>query len=199
MVLFQSNMKCLHCSNQAKLKFTDKNLCNKCFCKVIEKRVRKYIRLNKLISKDDRLLIVDKVCEYFIDNIIKNLPTKQFRIDFDEDLFLILKDGKINDFVKNNKIDRVIIPWTLDHEAFFFLTKFFEKGFDLDRLKFDKKYIKLFLTVDEKSLIEFCKIKKIRYNRIKDSRLNKELERLVERYPELKYSLGKSIKVLKKL
>lgn len=169
-------MKCIHCSSTAKLKFTDKNLCNRCFCKVIEKRVRKYLRLNKLITKGDKVYIDSDVCKYFIDKIIS------FPIE-------IVKDKK--------KADKVVIPWTLDHEGLSFLGKFFEKEFGME--KENKKYVKLFKTIDEKSLFEFCRIKKIKYKKIKDNELSKELDKLSKKYPELKYSLGKSVEILKNL
>lgn len=171
-------MKCLHCTNKATLKFTDKNLCNRCFCNVIEKRVRKYLRLGKYIRKGDKLFIDSDVCKYFIDRIV-NFPIE---------------------LVKSRaKADKIIVPWTLDYECLLFLQGFCDKKFKLDMLKQDKKIVKLFLTIDETSLIGFCKIKKLKYDKIKDSNMKKELDQLAARYPETKYSLGKSVEILKKI
>ncbi len=174
---FYPYMKCIHCSATAKYKFTDKNLCTRCFCKVIEKRVRKYLRLGRFITKGDKVFVDGDVCKYFIDSIIS---------------FPMIK-------VKDKaKADKIIVPYTLDHKCLLFLQRFSEKNFDLDMWKLsEKKIVKLFMTIDEASLIEFCKIKKIKYEPIKDSKLKKELDKLVAKYPETKYSLGKSIEVLK--
>lgn len=200
-------MICIHCSSPATLKFTDKELCDRCFCKVVEKRVRKYVRINKLIAKDDRLLVIGDVCGYFVARIIKDLPVKIVKAKFDGELVEVFDDeksnksgnNKIKGMIKKNKVDKVIIPWTLDHECLLFMTKLFDKGFGRDKLKQDKKHIKLFLTIDEKSLIEFCRIKKLEYRPIKEHKLRAELDRLSEKYPEVKYSLGKSIEFLNKL
>ncbi len=169
-------MKCIHCSSKAKYKFTDKQLCAKCLCKVIEKRVRKYLRLSKAIKKGDKVYVDSDVCKFFIDSIIS---------------FPIVK-------VKTKeKADKVVVPWTLDHECMLFMDKFGGKNFNIE--KENKKIIKLFITIDEKSLIEFCKIKKIKYKQMKQNKLKKELDKLVVKYPEIKYSLGKSIEILKKI
>ncbi len=169
-------MKCIHCSFKAKLKFTDKDLCSRCFCKVVEKRVRKYLRLSKAIKKGDKIYIDSDVCKYFIDSIISFPIT-------------IVKTKA--------KADKVVIPWTLDHECLLFMKKFGDKNYK--KIKTDKKTVKLFITIDEESLIEFCKIKKIKYQPIKESKLKKELDKLVDKYPEMKYSLGKSVDVLKNI
>jgi len=147
-------------------------------CKIIEKRIRKYLRLSKVITKGDKIYIDSDVCKYFIDKII-SFPIERVK--------------------SKNKADKVVVPWTLDHECIMFLDKFGEKNFKLDMLKNKKKIVKLFLTIDEASLIEFCKINKIKYEPMKKSKMKKELDKLVEKYPEMKYSLGKSIGILKKL
>lgn len=192
-------MICIHCSQPATLKFTDKELCDRCFCKVIEKRVRKYARINKLIAKGDRLLVVGEVCSYFVARMIKDLPVKIVKAKFDNELADMFDEKRVNGIVKKNKINKIIIPWTLDHECLLFMTKLFGKGFGANRLKEDKRYIKLFVTIDEKSLTEFCRIKKLEYRPIKEDKLRAELDKLAEKYPEVKYSLGKSVELLKKL
>tara|TARA_Y100000034_G_scaffold39094_2_gene48182 strand:+ start:22673 stop:23218 length:546 start_codon:yes stop_codon:yes gene_type:complete len=181
-------MKCHNCSATAKYKFTDKRLCARCFCKVVEKRLRKYLRLSKCITKGDKVYVDSDVCKYFIDKIITFPITK-------------VKVGKKGTTIKEitKKVDKMVIPWTLDHECMLFLDKFSGKGFDLKMLESDKKIVKLFLTIDEASLIDFCKINKIKYDKIKNNKVKNKIDKLVEKYPEIKYSLGKSIGVLKNI
>ncbi len=53
-------MDCVNCkSTNAKIKldYLGKTVCNSCFCKIIERRISKTIRTNKLISKKDKILV----------------------------------------------------------------------------------------------------------------------------------------------
>jgi len=52
-------MKCANCSEDAKieLRYLGKSICPACFTKIIEKRISKNIRINKLIDKKDKIAV----------------------------------------------------------------------------------------------------------------------------------------------
>src|SRR3989344_4178709 len=115
-------MKCYKCNCKAIISIPHlKPVCKRCFEGIIERRIRKYIRINKLIKKNDRLIIKDPICLYFIKKIIKS-PVK-----------IVKKNGK------------EVIPWTLDDECNSFLYNFFKPNF---KIKENNK-IKLLRTVTE--------------------------------------------------
>ena len=75
-------MKCIKCSGKAEISSL-KHIgpaCRSCFLKIIEKRVRKELRLNSQIKKNDKILIIDNgtkesaVGEFLLKSIIKDLP-----------------------------------------------------------------------------------------------------------------------------
>ena len=53
-------------------------LCKLCFCRTIEKRIRKYARINKIFKKNDRILVTDNLDHYLVKSMIKDLPVKIF-------------------------------------------------------------------------------------------------------------------------
>ncbi len=170
-------MKCYKCNNKAKVNIPHlKPLCENCFTRIIEKRIRKNIRINKLIKKNDKLLIKDSLSLYFIKKIIKS-PIK------------IVK--------KNGKNVKEVIQWSLDDECNLFLFKFFKPNFNI---KNNNKIIKLFKTVTDEELIEFSKIKHIKYRTLnKHNNIENLLNNLNKKYPEIKFSLLKCIENIKEI
>ena len=55
-----------------------KNVCQSCFARMIEKRVRKYVRKNKIFRKNDRLLVIDDLSFFLVKSIIKGMPSRIF-------------------------------------------------------------------------------------------------------------------------
>jgi len=170
-------MKCYKCDRPAKVHIGHlRPLCNNCFIKIIEKRIRKYIRINKLIKKNDKLLIKDPLSLYFIKKIIKS-PIK-----------IINKKGK------NAK---EIFPWSLDDECSLFLDLFFNKNFNIKNIENNK--IKLFKTITDEELTEFSKIKHIKYKQLKKHRNINLLDNLNKKYPDIRFSLLKCIENIKRI
>ncbi|PIN80487.1 hypothetical protein COV16_00795, partial [Candidatus Woesearchaeota archaeon CG10_big_fil_rev_8_21_14_0_10_34_8] len=63
-------MKCLSCNKkESKYKY-----CKKCFVNIVERRVRKHVRVFGL-KKDQKVVVNDNVTMYFLENII-HLPLK---------------------------------------------------------------------------------------------------------------------------
>lgn len=136
------------------------------FSRIIEKRIRKYVRLNKLFKKNDIILVKDDVSEYFVKKIVRDLPVK---------------------IVKKGKADKIVGLWTADDE----INNFFMKIF---REKKEKKFIKMFLWVIDDELERYCKINKIRFIRNKkDKSVQKFVDEISRKFPDSKHKIIKSL------
>ena len=76
-------MKCIKCSKDAKTTIPGVgSFCNKCYCTMIEKRIRKDIRLNKYMKKDQKVVLLKEntaeffLTEYVLKNLQKSFPFK---------------------------------------------------------------------------------------------------------------------------
>ncbi len=170
-----------------------KNICYNCFTKIIEKRIRKHIRINKIFRKNDKILVTDDLSFFLVKNIIKDLPAQIF-----------LESADINDLSKNSfknkikkeKINKIVIPWTMDDENNLFLENLF-----LNKNKrLNKRCVKILISITEKEAELFAKINKIHFKENKKNESIKNmLDMLEEKYPETKFSLLKSIEQMKKI
>jgi len=188
-------MKCFKCKkNKAVVDlFYIKNLCKSCFFKIIERRLRRYVRLNKFFKKNDKILIIDNLSFYLVKKIIKDLPLKIF---FKKIPISSLNNKKIKNYIKNNKINKIVIPWTLDDEISLFL----ENIFLSKKTKIKKNYVKLLRTLTDNELKLFAKFKNIKFKENKKNKdIKKFLDKLEYKHPEIKFSLLKSINQLEKL
>lgn len=170
-------MRCVKCKRKKQLinLASLEPLCKDCFCKVIEKRIRKKIRLNKLFKKGDRILIEDELSFFLVKKIIKDLPVKLF-------------------LRKSNKANKKVIKWTLDDKLLVFLKNmFFGK-----KLKKQKQISILDVITDNEALM-FSRINKIKFKpNTKDKNIANMLNSLEKKYPEIRFSLSRSISELKK-
>jgi tRNA(Ile)-lysidine synthase TilS/MesJ len=192
-------MKCVKCRAEATVHLDNLDSCRGCFQKIIQKRVRKEIRIKSLIVKGDKILVLDdgsaeaKLAVYLLKEIIKGLPVK-----------IEQKKGKyvIGEEIKGN-YDKIILPWNADKEGEYLLRCFFEKKKPLYLSNFGikgKKYIKPLVHVMHKEAAEFCRIKKIKFTDNKETSLASEMiSKLQKQYPEIVFSLVKSSEELKKI
>jgi hypothetical protein len=143
------------------------------FCKRIEKRVRRDIRINKLFSKDDKIYVKDKLSRFLIDKIIGTLPKK---------------------FVSSaKKANKVVIKYTLDDACNGFLENLF-----YNKKKVKVKGVMLLRSVTDKEAILFAKYNDIKFVPNKKNKKIKEiLDELERSYPQTRFSLSKSISDLK--
>ena len=176
-------MKCYLCGgkgvvNQQKGRY----VCSRCFCSLLEKRIRKHIRLNKLFRKDDRILVLGEVNKFFIESILKKLPVKLF---FRKDR----KSGK--------KINKIVVEWTLDDE----INEFMKAVLEGKKIrKKDKRHVKLLKVVTDKEVLLFAKFNKIKFKaNKKDPLVQKFLDEVEEKHPNIKYNLLNNIRELRKL
>jgi len=185
-------MKCSHCKrNNAilNLKYSGA-LCKKCFLRLIEARVRKYARLNKIFKKNDRILTIDPLSNFLVKKIIHRLPVKIHNKSVKLDNL-----EKIKDYTKKNKINKIIIPWTIDDECCYFLERLF-----LNKDKKRSKYISLLQVMTDEEALLFAKFNKINFS---PNKKNKEIKHIIDsmqkKYPETKFSFVKSIEEMEKV
>ena len=186
-------MNCSHCNkNAATVYFSySGNLCRKCFLRLIEARVRKYARLQNVFKKDDRILVIDKLSTFLIRRIVGDLPFKMFNKKYK---ISQLKTPLVNTFIKKKRINKIIIPWTIDDECCMFLEHLFVgKTTKL-------KYYSLMLTMTDEEALLFAGYNTISFKPLKK---NKEIQAIMrtleEKYPETKFSLVKSVKEMRKI
>ena len=92
-------MKCTKCSALAviNLRYLEP-LCNKCFCRLIERRIRKYARVNGLFKKNDVILAVDYLSRFLVKRVIMNLP-----------VIILFREFAIRDVIDNHKVIREFV------------------------------------------------------------------------------------------
>lgn len=192
-------MKCVKCKAAATVHLDNLDSCKGCFQKIIQKRVRKEIRIKKLLEKNDKILVIDdntaeaKLSRYLLKEIIKGLPVKI--------------EEKKRDYVLGEEIkgsyNKIIIPWNADKEGEYLLSCFFEKKNPkyLSHIMIGNNlYVKLLIHVTHKEAAEFCRIKKLKFaDKKEDSVASEMINKLQKQYPEIIFSLVKSSEELKKI
>jgi len=109
-------MKCLKCKKKQRIRGFD--FCRNCFIKVIDRRVRKELKISKAIKKGDNLLIIDDgTCSAKLNILlIKKIAGKIAKIKVKKQSFNINK--------KINFKGKIIAPWNLDDEIRLFMKSF---------------------------------------------------------------------------
>lgn len=184
--------KCCNCKRKSKSNLRHLGaLCDKCFCKIIEKRVRKYVRVNKLFKKNDKIMVTDALCNYLVKSILKGLPVKLFykKVNVEK-----LNDKNIKDFIKKNKINKVVVSWTADDEAQLLLQKVFH---DKKEIK-DRKIVKLLNPILDDEALLFSKFKKLQFKiNKKDKNLKEFIDKVEKVNPGAVFGLMKSHKKMR--
>ena len=180
-------MKCKNCNRKADTGLAHLGpLCKGCFCKTVEKRIRRYVRINKIFKKNDRILIDDRLCLFLIKSIIKDLPVNIF-----------FRKNADKRFIIRNKINKVVVPWTVDDEISLFLEGVFSGRIERGLLKGKGKEIKLLKNITDKEAVLFARFKGIEFkaNKKKED-IAEFLNELESKYPETRFSLMKSVEEL---
>ncbi|GEM_PF-6544967 len=168
-------MTCDTCATEP---YFDK-LCKVCFTGQLERRIRKDIRANAPVQKDDVLLITDPLCEAVIKGIIPGLPVTMTS----------------DEHATGNAGKRVLL-WSLDDEIHHFLSRFLA-GEEFPDLGHGKD-IKLFLSLREKELEAFAQAKGFLYTPRPKDRLRELIDQFEVKHPETKFALGKSMEDIRK-
>lgn len=167
---------------------------------MIEKRIRKYLRISGQIHKNDSLLVVGDLCEYLLKRILGDLPIKLRKIDEKSMKNSYFLNEKLIFRAKSSK-SKIVIPWTMDHENRYFMESFI-MGKSQKYLGEKKLFIKLLKPITDQEAQLFAKLKKVSYAPLKQDSYTKMFAALEERYSSVRYALAGSVseftKILKK-
>ena len=197
--------KCKKAKGDIKLPYLGLRLCKACFCRLIEKRVKKEIRSKNLINEKEKILLLDnnskeaKISEDIIKTAYNNrvellkVKVNSLKINF--------LSNKVKEIIKKNKIKQVIIPWNLDNEIIYFTENLFNKGnFKfLGNFKQNKiSYIKLLRNVLENECLLFAECRKFKFKKETEKdkyrkKIKSMLDKIEKKHSETKFSLLKSI------
>jgi len=183
-------MKCFRCKKTSEFRLDNKYSCKRCFCDVIEKRVRKELRINKLLVKNDKVLILDdsspgsSVVKYLINNIIKD-PT--IKIDMKK-VNKIELSGDYKDY------DKVIVPFVMDDEIVSYLDSYFNNN-NKSKEKEDK-FVMPLIVLRSDEVLNFAETKKLVFKKSKRSNddIKKMVDNLEKKYPGTYNSIFKTIR-----
>lgn len=185
--------KCSKCINNAEINSANQLYCRNCFIDVIDKRIKKSMK-GKL-EKREKVLVVGDITKKAFERTV-SIPVKPiFRNKFSfgkRCLQEIIAGKKFSDFVKKEKISKVIIPWTADMEA----SELLENFFILNRKISDNNYVKFFKDVTEGELKEYAKILKSDYSLEKQGDVAGFAIEVEKQYPGTIFSLAKSKEAL---
>jgi len=203
--------KCNRAKAEIKLPYLGLRLCKGCFCKLIERRVKKEIRSKNLINEKEKILLLDnnskeaRISEHILNTAYNNrLNLIRAKIN---NFKLGTLNKKTKEIIKKNKIKQVIIPWNLDDEIIYFTENLFKKG-DFKFLGHFKQnktsYIKLLRNVLESECLLFARYRKFKFKKKteKDKQrkdIKKMLDKIDKKHAETKFSLLKSIGQLESL
>lgn len=179
-------MKCYLCNKNADIKQqNNRYICDNCFSRIFEKRIRKFVRMNKVFRKDDIVLVIGDVNKELVKRIIGKRP-----------LNVYFKSKEDKEFIKKNKINKVIVEWTLDDEANCFLLELFRRK---KQKRLDKDHVKFLVDMTDEDVIEFARINRLKFKpNKKDKDVMKLVNELQKEHPSAKYTLIKNIEELKK-
>lgn len=178
-------MKCYLCKGKAEIsQQKGREICKECFCRVIEKRTRKYSRLNRCFEKSDRIAAEGRLAEYLVKQIVKGMPVK---------VFCRAKIGK--EFVRKNKINKIVLKWTMDDEINNFLESILEK-----KKTKEKKGIKLMSCMTDREAEILSDARGTGFNKNKK---NKDImglvEKLSKKHTHSRFSMMKNIRDIEKI
>jgi hypothetical protein len=190
-------MTCVKCKKTAipDVEYAGNHYCNSHFLELMEKRVRKNLRVNQLIDVNKEYVLFDdltseaKVTEYFLNKIFKGyLKLKIVK----SPLKIVNEKNNKNDKTKKSAIKgkELIIPTNLDEQVLLFLDNFLKnkKATKKDNKNKSNEIFPLEVLM-QKEIELICRILKIKfYPRVKKDILD-ELEK---RYPGTKFSLFQS-------
>ena len=142
----------------------------------IERKIRKYIRTNKLFKKNDKI-VADGISYSVLKRILEGLP-------------ITLVRGK-----NKKKGYKLVITYTMDDYICEFLSRIF-----LNKKVKKDKFISIFKTVTDDELKKYCKKNKIRFKpNKKDKRIMDLIETVAKNHQETKVSLLKTSDEIKGL
>lgn len=164
------------------------DFCRNCFIKVIERRVRKELRMSEAIKKGDNLLIIDDgTCSAKLNVLL----IKKSVGDITK---ITVKKGKFNPDKKISFKGKIIAPWNLDDEILLFMNSFFNNK--LFRYLGDHgNIVKPLISIKQDECETFAKLTGLKYNmKTKTDDLAGFIGKIEEKYPGTKFGILKTTK-----
>ncbi len=168
--------------------------CRPCLVKVIERRVRKHMRLDAVIKKGSRILVMDPLSGYFarallpVVEIIRK-PKSSFGIkSWDNTIY---NNIMLRHHIRQNRIDIAFAPLPMETGLEDYIRKLFlgKTSMVIKR----GRIFPLFSQVTTEELALFCDYKRLRFTPAKGKIMNL-LRMMEESYPGTKASFAKAIK-----
>jgi len=183
-------MRCKRCNKD----ISETEFCRGCFIRIIEKRIRKTLRMGLGFKKCHKVLVMDPLTRYFAENLspiisVEYKPKSFFKVKiWDESIY---RNKELLDYIKKNQIYAALIPLTMESDLEFYLGKIFSGR--RVYIKRPKTIFPLFHTLNSEELKLFCKYKDIRF-KIHKGRLGLFLDKIENQYKGTKSSFKNAIK-----
>jgi hypothetical protein len=196
--------KCKKNKGEINLPYLGHLLCRRCFCNLIQRRVKKEIKQKKIIEENDKVLLVDdgsieaRVSEIVINAIYKKVKLVKNHV---KSFSLGHLDKPTKNVIKKEKISKVVIPFNLDNEIAYFTDCVFS-GKKVDKLSHYKEgkitFVKLLRNILESECDLFAEFNNICVKRrpLKDKKtrdIKGLINRINSKHCETKFSLLRSI------
>lgn len=170
------------------MSFTMKNCKHDIFN--IQKKARRELRLNKYFTNKEKVIVIDDDSKEskFILCILDEIFNKRLNVGVAK---------KFN--FKNNKINKIIIPWSLDKEINSEILNFFENKKLMNESekninkKGNNKIIKLFKTIDDDEIVCYLSTKRVPFHNSGRKNSNEFIDSLEKLYPGTKNTMLKSL------
>lgn len=143
------------------------------FSEDFERKVRKFIRVNRLFSKKDKIFVSGSVNKFLLKKILGKFPVE---------------------YVPKARAKKVFIEWSMDDELNSFLEQFV-----LDKKKEKTKAISFLKVVTDEDIIRFAKIHKLSFRPRKKNKKMMELVDKMREYQGTDKTLLGNISVLNRL
>ena len=164
-------VKCHRCNVTKTFEHLGRNICDKCFVKLIEKRVKK--GLSKVFVKGERVLVVGELARYFMDRV--NVPLEFVDSDY----------------------DKIVVSLTMDDVDSGFLSDFFGSDFKIEK---DVKVVRILSSITDEEALCFAKIKGIKFSVSGEHKVIKEfLKKISLKHPEIRFNLLKNVKEVERI
>ncbi len=203
--------KCHKSKLEIKLPYLGTGLCSNCFCRLISKRVKKYVVSRDLITRDDTVVFFDHKSIYskISKEMLGMLYCRKLIIHKPKKKEISAIASEIKNIKELSFPVKVVIPWCLDDEASYFLSSVFKsRGLcfignpEIGSGKRKIRVVKLLRPVLREECILFAKAKGIKvdkrntapyFNGIYEPDSAAMLDKIDKKHYETKFSLLKSI------
>lgn len=183
-------MSCLKCNRE-----TNNEFCDGCFKEVIEKRLKKDWRQHK-IQPHATILVMDTLSKEYLPKMVSTLqvlvykPQRYFGID--QWSLQVLHNKKLQNFLKKQKIDYIILPLVMDTLIEQFLEfLFLNKRYPM----YHTKFIFMFRSLTNEEFKRLITLKNIKIAHA-PQQFQQQIDTMEQQYPGTKFGMYKSMQTL---